>query len=371
MNGFRNYTVRSIPRVLILSNEDASRVLTMPDCIAALEVAYRDAARGVTINGRRSDMIAATEHPDAVYCLKMVGGVVPAQSIGALRLNSDILSFPVTNGVRRKVKVPAAPGNRWVGLVILFSTATGEPLAIFPDGVVQRMRVGGTSGLAVKYLAKPDAAVVAILGTGWQAGAQAMAAAAVRPLTELRCFSPNPESRAAFAAEYSRELGLPVIPAVSAEAAVDGADIVLCATNSLGPVFDARWLRKGMHIGSIRDRELPPAAIAAADCIFIHDPENMGSDHVVTASNVSYSEQTKEVRSDPALARVATALAITALVSGSAPGRASPDDVTCFLNYHGVGYQFAAVGAVFYEKAKALGLGTSLPSEWFTETVHP
>ena len=357
--------------MLVLSNEEAEALLHMPECMDALELTYRQAAQGTAVNGRRSDMITATSRADSVYCLKLVGGVVPSLKIGALRLNSDILTFPEKGGTRRKVKVPAAPGNRWVGLVMLFSTETGEPLAIFPDGVVQRARVGATSGLAVRHLARPDATRLALLGSGWQAGAQAMAAAAARPLSEIRCFSPNLDNARQFAGELEKSLGITVQPAVSAKEAVEGADIVLCATNSLAPVLDADWLDDGVHLGSIRDKELPAAAILRAQKVFIHHPDNMGSDHLVVASDVSYDEGVKAINSDPALEAFTRAPTLADLIAGKAEGRASADDVTCFLNYHGLGYQFAAVGAVFYRKALEAGCGHALPADWFTETVHP
>jgi ornithine cyclodeaminase/alanine dehydrogenase-like protein (mu-crystallin family) len=74
-------------------------------------------------------------------------GVVPKLGVGAIRLNSDILTFPSISDVKRRVKVPAAPNERYTGLVLLFSTTTGEPLAIFPDGMVQPMRVAATTAL--------------------------------------------------------------------------------------------------------------------------------------------------------------------------------------------------------------------------------
>jgi len=357
--------------MLVLSNEEAESLLRMAECMDALEQAYREAAEGTAVNGRRSDMITATSRAESVSCLKMVGGVVPSLRIGALRLNSDILTFPEKNGSRRKVKVPAAPGGRWVGLVMLFSTETGEPLAIFPDGVVQRARVGATSGLAVRHLARPDATRLAILGSGWQAGAQAQAAAAARPLTEIRCFSPNPVNARKFVQELEESLGVPAVLAASAKEAVTGADIVLCATNSLAPVLDADWLADGAHLGSIRDKELPAAAILRADKVFIHHPDNMGSDHLVVASDVSYDEGVKAIASDQRLEAFTRAPTLADLIAGRAEGRRHSDDITCFLNYHGLGYQFAAVGAVFYRKAVEAGCGHALPGDWFTETVHP
>ena len=99
----------------------------------------------------------------------------------------------------RRVKC-RPPNGRYVGLVLLFSCENGEPLAIMPDGMLQRLRVGATNGLAMKYLARRDATAVGILGSGWQAGAQLMAACAVREIETIRCFSPNPERCAAFSA---------------------------------------------------------------------------------------------------------------------------------------------------------------------------
>src|SRR5882762_11001348 len=184
---------------LILSNEDVEKLLTMPECIDVLEEAYVELIEGRGVNRTRSDCITPTSRPDAVYGLKSMDGVIPKLGIGAIRINSDIVTFPkVGNNVRRE-KIAAAPGARYTGLVLLFSTENGEPLAILPDGVMQRMRVGATNGLGIKYLARKDARSVAILGSGWQAGAQLMAARAVRDITTIRCFSPSAENRDAFA----------------------------------------------------------------------------------------------------------------------------------------------------------------------------
>src|SRR5205085_7989108 len=117
-----------------------------------------------------------------------------------IRLASEILTWPKdAQGHPKKVRIGAAPNGRFIGLVLLFSTATGEPLTIFPDGVIQKMRVGATTGLAAKYLARADAREVAMLGCGWQAEAQVAAIAEVRKVERIRCYSPNAERRAAFA----------------------------------------------------------------------------------------------------------------------------------------------------------------------------
>jgi ornithine cyclodeaminase/alanine dehydrogenase-like protein (mu-crystallin family) len=356
--------------VLVLSNQDVRELLTMPDCVDALQQAYKDALAGTTVNGHRSDIIAPTAHGDAAYSLKMMGAVMTAFEIGTLRLNSDILSFPFKNGKRRKVKVPAAPGNRWVGLVLLFSTRTGEPLAVFPDGVVQQFRVGATSGLGVRYMAREDAQTAAIIGTGWQATGQAAAVAAVRRIKEIRCFSPNPENRRRFAEDTERLLGIPVVPAESAEQAVRSAEIVLCATNSLSAVVGDVSIQPGMHVGSIRAGELERATLARADRLMIHHPDNMTRDHVVCATGVKYADEIAEVSQDLDLEKLANAPSLSDLVSGKVPGRCAANEITCFLNYHGIAFQFAATGAVLYQKAMQAGRGRQLPTEWFTESVH-
>src|SRR5262249_36258398 len=150
--------------MLVLSNEEIARLLTMQDCMAALEPMYRDHADSRTLFSPRVDNIVPTSHEGGYYAFKHMGGSWPAQSVQALRINSDIVTHPFVGGKRRRVKQPRA-GGRWVGLVLLFSTETGALLAMFPDGVMQRMRVGATSGLALKHLARADVSRLALIGT--------------------------------------------------------------------------------------------------------------------------------------------------------------------------------------------------------------
>ncbi|MCH9053481.1 MAG: ornithine cyclodeaminase family protein [Proteobacteria bacterium] len=356
---------------LLLTNEDAEAILTMNECIDALEGAYRDIARGIATPGQRSVMVSETGQGDGIYALKMLGGVVPSLGVGAIRINSDILTWPEEGGAKRRVKLPKAPGGRWVGLVLLFDIATGEPLAIFPDGVVQRMRVAGTSALGVKYMAREDATTAAIIGSGWQAGSQVTALCAVRDIALIRCFSPNAARRAAFCQEMAAKTGVEMIPAPSAEAAASGADIVLCATNSVGNVLFNDWIGPGAHITTIRDPEIEPAAIAAADIVVIHHPAYLSSDNIDAPRGLVIPDQSTETASRDELKDLSGAPVLADVIIGKAAGRNSDADLTCFLNYHGLGFQFAAVGGAFYRKARAQGRGRELPTEWFTEDVHP
>ena len=237
---------------LVLSNSQIAGILTMRDCIEILEEAFIEFAEGRGANRRRSDICTPTDYADGgIYVLKSMDGVIPKLGIGAIRINSDIVTFPSINGSVRKVKVPAAPNQRYTGLVLLFSTTTGEPLAIFPDGLVQPMRVGATSALGAKCLARQHAQTVALLGAGWQARSQAAAIVHVRKVKQIRCYSPNRKHREAFADEMSSVVATEIKPVDSAEQAIAGADIVLCATNSSAPVLKSDWIEKGMHLSAI------------------------------------------------------------------------------------------------------------------------
>jgi ornithine cyclodeaminase/alanine dehydrogenase-like protein (mu-crystallin family) len=355
---------------LILSNDDVGKLLTMPECIDVLEEAYVELAEGRGVSRTRSDCLTPTSRDDALYSLKSMDGVIPKFGVGAVRINSDILTWPKKGNNMRREKVPAAPGNRYVGLVLLFSTENGEPLAIFPDGVMQRMRVGAANGLGVKYLARKDAKTVGILGSGWQAGAQLMAVCAVRDIAAIRCFSPNPENCAAFSQQMSDALGVEVVAAAAPEEAIRGADIVMCATNTLDPVFFEHWIEPGVHLSSIKRPEIEAKAVKRADRVVIHTHDARPI-HVLTKDLVVPEKADGrgwEVAEEIDFDKLPT---LPDLITGRAAGRRSDAEVTCFINNLGLGYQFAAAGSLLYRKAKQSGAGHDLPTDWFTEDVHP
>ncbi len=357
---------------LILGNEDVDGLLTMEDVIAALEPAYRNIAEGRAVAGGRADLVSETPYdPGARYWLKMASGVVPDLEVGTIRINSDIVTWPRDGNKLRRVKAPLAPGNRWVGLVLLFSSATGEPLAIFPDGAIQRLRVAGSTGLSIKHMAREDAETLGLLGTGWQAGAHLEAACAVRPIARVNVFSPNAEHRAAFAPEMAERRGVEVVPTETPEDAVKGADIVITATNSMNNIYFADWVEPGQHLATIRDGEFETAALDKVDILAIHDPGNMGDDHIIAPDGLTIPDMGKEITQVEGFDKVLSSPSLAQVVAGQAPARETAEQVTCFLNYHGLGFQFTATGAAFYAKAVEAGRGHELPTEWFTEDVHP
>ncbi|HUZ75535.1 MAG TPA: ornithine cyclodeaminase family protein [Stellaceae bacterium] len=350
---------------LILTNEEITRLLTMKELIPALEDSYIELIEGRGANGPRSDIVTpTTQRPDGLYALKQMSAVVPKLGIGAVRINSDILYFPESGGTKRREKMAAVPGGRYVGLVLLFSTHDGAPLAICPDGVMQRMRVGATNAIAAKYLARKDARRVAIIGSGGQAEAQLLGLDALFALEDIRVFSPSREHRDGFARTMGEAIGKTVRPCDSAAAACKGADIVACATNALAPVFMASWVEPGMLVSSIRPgaTEIERPAWDKFDLMAVFNR----ADDAVTLSTHGRK------RADAGGERLAMTLpTLFEIVTGRHRGRARESETICFINNLGMGYQFAATGHVVYERARALGLGRELPTEWFTETVQP
>ena len=355
---------------LLLSNDDVAELLSMSECMAALEEAYVELAAGRGVSRTRSDTLTPTARSGRLYGLKTMDGVVPKIGVGAVRINSDILTWPERDGNMRREKVPAAPNGRYVGLVLLFSTETGEPLAIFPDGVLQRLRVGATNGLGAKYLAREDAQTVGLLGSGWQAGGQLLAICAVRAITTIRCFSPNASHCEAFCREMAQEIDREVLPVASPEEAVMNADVVLCATNSVDNVFFERWIQPGMHISSIKRPELEARAIQRCDPVVIHTNDAKPLHFTTRDLEIPEAAIGKgwKLAEEIDFGALPT---LPELITGTVLGRTDDDQVTGFLNNLGLGCQFAAGGAVIYEKAKQAGRGRELPTDWLTEDVHP
>jgi len=351
--------------MLLLSNDDVEAVLDVKGCIEVMEDAYRELGESRGASGVRSEILTPTTRDDGLYSLLTMAGVAPKFGVGAVRINSDILTWPRTSAGRKRVKIPAAPGGRYVGLVLLFSVESGEPLAIYPDGIVQRMRVAATCGLAAQYLARKDARVVGLLGTGWQAGGQAAAIAAVRPIERIVCYSPDRGRCQAFASETAKRLGIDVVAAATAREAVEGVDVVMCATSSMQPVLSAEWIKPGMHISSLKRLELDASAAAAADVVITHI--RTAPAQIVRTTGADLARETEIEKAALSKALMQDKLPDLAdLVLKRIPGRRSENDVTLFLNYAGLGYQFAATGHVVWRRARERGIGRELDTSWFT-----
>lgn len=366
--------------MLILSNDEIDSLLSVEIAFQSLEKAYREQAKGRAINRPRSDLYLSAGKEGTVYAFKSMEGGIAESKVVALRLNSDVIRWEERHGRIVKEKIPSAPGNKWVGLILLFSAETGEPLAIFPDGVVQRMRVAVTSALAAREMARADASVLGIFGSGWQAGAHVLAFCKVRKIEKVRLYSPTKANREAFAREMEKKVGVPVVPMDRPESAAQGADVLIAATNAITRVIQPEWVAPGMHVTCVKDCELGEETIRKADRIVIHArkfaPENyiegFGDEKIEAHDPIDFLRGDKRPRENrPPPPFWVTAPELKKVIGGEVPGRQSAEEITCFINNIGLGMQFAAVGSAIYAEARAKGVGREIPTEWFLESVHP
>jgi alanine dehydrogenase len=366
--------------MLILSNEEIESFLSIAACIDALEKAYESWDKGAAINRPRTDLVLPSPNESGVYAFKSMEAGLVDPPIVAMRLNSDIIRWRQQGGRVLKTKVPAAPGDKYVGLVLLFSTENGEPLAIFPDGVVQRMRVASSSAIAARRLAREDATTLALFGSGWQAGSHLPALCAVRNLKRVNVYSPTKSNREAFAKEVQAKVTAEVRPVESPEEAVRGADIIATTTNSLTRVVDPDWVRPGIHLTCVRVPELGDETIRKVDRLVIHSHKHAPENYVAGFGDdgIPAHDAIDIIKKGPGQAGSLvehpfwlSAPELRELVAGKVPGRVSAEETTCFLNNLGIGLQFAAVGATVYAQAKRLGVGREIPTDWFLESVHP
>jgi ornithine cyclodeaminase len=199
--------------------------------------------------------------------------------------SGDLLLMPgIRQGGRGStVKiVTVMPGNAARGLptvqavVVWLDAETGEPRAVLDGSTITRMRTGAASGVATRLLAREEASVLGVIGAGGQAAWQVRAVVAARPIRQVRIFARTPATREALASQLADELGGAVSMQASSSAreAVDGADVVCCATTSSEPVFRAEWLRPGAHVNGVGAFrlgmvELPPQIFARAALVAV------------------------------------------------------------------------------------------------------
>src|SRR2546426_10261854 len=158
---------------LLLNNDEVEKALTPADTIAATEAAYGDLAEGVALNRASSKVYLPAEsknNPGFRYRFKSQEGGSPGTGVWALRITSDMAGHSFTAGVKRRRILPVATGNRYCGFVILFDIERIEPIAIMPDGVIQKLRVAALSAVGAKYLAPAKPGVLGLFGSGWPAG---------------------------------------------------------------------------------------------------------------------------------------------------------------------------------------------------------
>ncbi len=366
--------------MLILNNDEIEELLSMDTCLEVLNKAYQQLADGHAVNRPRTDLYLPFPETSGVYAFKSMEAGLFDPKVVALRLNSDVIRWEDRGDRVVKDKIPKAPGGKWVGLVLLFSAETGEPLAIFPDGVIQAYRVAASSAVAARYMAQEDVSCLGMLGSGWQARAHVEAFCKVRSFEKVLVFSPTQANRESFAEEMAAKVDVPVEPCADAAAVAGQSQVLVAATNAITRVIPPEWVRPGLHFTCVKPSELGDETVARADRVVLHTrkaaPENyiagMGDERVVAHDPLEFlNAADKDAVERPKEPPWVDAPELKDVVSGRVAGRASPEESTCFINTIGLGLQFAAVGGAVYADARAKGVGREIPTEWFLESVHP
>lgn len=365
--------------MLFLHNDMIERLLTMKEVIEVQEDAFKAMEDGQAIHRPRIDMYTPSKPSDGYYRWGTMEGWY--DGIFAIRMKSDVITWPRTNnGGWTEEKYCVEPGT-FCGLIMLFSSENGAPLAIINDGILQHMRVGAGAGIGVKHLSRKDSQVVGMLGSGGMARTYLEAFCAVRPIKRCNVFSPTKANREAFAKEMSAKLGIEVVPMAGAREAIKGADILSSSTDSMSPTFEAAWLEPGMHVVNLSNCEVSDEAHKRFDVVIrqgisglkMPETERIQSERGMSpiawiAGNSEEMKRLPEKTSGPGFGGAWPDFCD--LVYGRIQGRISDEQITYYHNIGNQGLQFAAVGGLAYRKALASGVGRGMPLEWFTQDVR-
>jgi alanine dehydrogenase len=323
--------------VLILSRQEVERLINLDALVLAVAEAMADLSGGSASMPPR--VAARVEEHQAL--LAAMPGYVPSRSA----LTSKLVSlFPENAGTD-------LPTHQAV--IVSFDSHTGEPIALMDGTYITATRTAAGSALSAKLLAREDAEVMALLGTGIQARAHARALPRVREVGEIRVAGRDASKAEQLARELAKELGLVVRAVDSYADALDGADIACATTHALEPVVRGEWLSPGTHVTSVgynpAGRELDDATVASA--LVVVESRDAALAPIPAGSN----DLTQPIR-DGVITADHVHAEIGELISGVRPGRADDEQITLYKSV-GVAVQDSAAAALVLEAAREQGLG--------------
>ncbi len=326
--------------VLVLSDADVHAVLDPEACELAMAEVLAARARGEAFNPLRM----VTMPPGAAGFM----GLMPAYAAGAG--NGSAGSFALKS-------ICIMPGNPARGLdahqgtVTLFDAETGRPTAILNASAVTEIRTAAVTAAATRLLARSDARVLAVLGAGVQGRSHLRALRGVREWSEVRVFAPTAEHVRALV-EDSPIAGTDAVE--SARAAVEGADVVVAATNSREPVLERGWLAPGAHVNAVgastpAARELDVATVADG-ALFCDSRESVLAEagEFLLAVQEGAIAGLEHVRAE-----------LGEVLAGQRPGRAGPGELTVFRSL-GIAVEDLAAAHLAVQRARAAGLGAEV-----------
>lgn len=325
--------------MLILSRPTIETLLTMPATIAAVEEGFGLLARGqVTMPQRAATVIAPHEGLHLSMPAFVAGdpGTLTIKIVTVYGQNLPRFGLPTIQGV-----------------ILLHDARNGKLLALLDAEHITAMRTGAASGVATKYLARPEAATVTLFGAGAQAGPQLESVCAVRPIRQAYVVTRTGKNDAAFCAEMSAKLDIPVTPSRDPRQAVAAADVICLATDAAGPVIESDWLKPGTHINAVgaftaKMREVDSATIQRSRVFVDHHSAARveAGDILIPLANGEISES-----------HIAGSLG--ELINGQVTGRTSPEEITFFKSV-GLAMQDAVTVARVYALAVEQAIGQEI-----------
>jgi ornithine cyclodeaminase/alanine dehydrogenase-like protein (mu-crystallin family) len=361
---------------LFLNNEDVKQLLTMEITLGALEKSYLQMIRGEAVCRPRIDLQIPTKDPQRVYQWGTMEGGSSSEYF-AIRMKSDVLYQTEYQGTRTLEKYCVQPGT-FCGLIFLFRVDNGEPLALINDGHLQHMRVGADSALGVKYMAREDAEVVGMFGSGGMARSHIESIRLVRNIRKIQVYSPTKTHREAYAKEIRERYGIETIPLDHPLDVYMGAHILAGCTDATIAIILGKYVEKGTHILSIGGR--PDEETFQRIDRFLRlgnatPPLNQGvvTDEFLVYATPSLIGRTQRPHKFSGgvvkLIGEEKMVCLKDIIEGKR-GRRSPHEITYSERGNLQGAQFHGVAGRVYELAKEKGIGREIPTEWFLQDIR-
>ena len=366
--------------MLLLTNRDIHDVLDMRDCIDWIQQIELEIADADAVNLPRSDVYTPSDQGAAPFHrFSVSAGSSRRREYLAVRMMSDMVSWPTVDGKRREEKHAVQPGT-YCGFIILYSVRDGSPLAIIQDGLIQHYRVGAGAGVGARFLSREDSETVGMIGSGGMARSYLEAFVGVRSIRRVRVYSPNRANREAYAEEMAARHGIEVIAVDDARETVRGADIVALCVSTVEPVFFPEWLEPGMHVTDVTRPSTPKDFVRSIDVAYWHGNAALVVDDLPPTAAYARGgylswiagtpDQTAEIPRVPAEPRTFNLPVLADLVAGRASGRTSPSQTTFFHNIGTSGQGFVALSGGIYERALEQSIGTEIPTSWFLQGIR-